>query len=133
MGKGEILAVMGCLRERVFKSRTKFTLEKSCYTKTRWQFASSCSTLKHSELSGRQRDILQGKCPLTSPNLDTKFMLRKRPFLTSVFSENVKKEVSSGKATPVLHTRRLDIFEDTTLMRERDLELDLMWDITFVG
>ena len=50
-----------------------------------------------------------------------------------VFSENVKKGVSSGKAVPVLHTRKLDIFEDTTLMGERDPELYLTWDITFVG
>jgi hypothetical protein len=41
--------------------------------------------------------------------------------------------VSSGKAVPVLHTRKLDIFEDTTLIGERDPELDLTWDITFVG
>lgn len=50
-----------------------------------------------------------------------------------VFSENVKEGVSSGKATPVLPARKLYIFEDTMLMGERDPELYLTWDITFVG
>lgn len=58
------------------------------------------STLKHSELPGRQPYILQGKGHLTYPNLDTKFIPQRdaSPNI-SVFPEKAKEGVFSRKAT----------------------------------